>query len=60
MQSNREASSRFLSVTQVNRSRNLDRSFGLSEGRCVATAFYVTSNLFLPYFCVANFQHIPH
>jgi hypothetical protein len=31
--------SRFLSVTQVNMSTKPDRSFGLSEDRCVVTAF---------------------
>jgi len=50
---NREASSRFLSVAQVNGSREPDLSFGPSEGSCVAAAFTVRSNLFVFYFYVA-------
>ena len=57
---NREASSRFLSVAQVNRSRKPYRSFCFSEGKYVATAFTVRSNLFVFYFCVAVIQLIPH
>jgi len=53
MRPNREASSRFLNVAQVNRSREPGRSFRPSEGRCVAAAFTVRLNLFVFYCCVA-------